>query len=177
VVYGILILKSVYLKRMHLVLMSTTATRMQTMARSYQEILQGQGGTPWVPLGNFMLDFFRNFPAPEQRAALLAEPLEGGVGAAGSVDAHKWAVFCAASVEYLAHEYGLECPAWVNDPAYQPLPEPWYFSPMSYVKEHVRLMEEQETPQQFARRNIYCGEVYVDKYTKAQKYRQLRRTA
>ncbi|GCE32228.1 hypothetical protein KDA_77120 [Dictyobacter alpinus] len=156
----------------------TATDRMQTLAKSYQEILQGTGGTPWVPLGNFMLDFFRNFPEQEQRATLIAEPIQtaGESQQEQSTEAHKWAVFCAASAEHLARRYGLAIPSWVDEPTYSPLEEPWYFLPMSYKKERVRLREEAATPPEFAKRNIYCGNVYIDKYAAAQEFK-LRKTA
>lgn len=156
-------------------MITTVATRMQTLATSYNEIQSRVPGYPWVPLGNFMLDFFRNFP--EQRAELLADPLQAptyGLAYNWNAEAqedHQWAVFCAASAEYLSHRYGLTCPSWSDDPAYAPLSEPWYFAPMAYKKESVRARAERTTPIEFARRNIYCGDkIYVDKYVEAQKF-------
>lgn len=160
-------------------MITTVATRMQTLALSYAEIQSRVPGYPWVPLGNFMLDFFRNFP--EERAELLADPIQApayGLAFEWSAEAkedHQWAVFCAASAEYLSQRYGLSCPSWAYDAAYSPLPEPWYFAPMAYKKEHVRERAERTTPLEFARRNIYCGDkVYVDKYAEAQKFLAVR---
>jgi hypothetical protein len=156
------------------IMITTVATRMQTLARSYEEILDRVPGYPWVPLGNFMQDFFRNFP--DERAELLADPPQvrrqwsSGNQSEEEREAQQWTVFCAASAEYLAHKYGLVCPAWVHDPVYAPLSEPWYFAPMAYKKENVRQRAERTTPLEFARRNIYCGDkIYVDKYAEAQK--------
>lgn len=161
------------------IMITTVATRMQTLAKSYEEILDRVPGYPWVPLGNFMMDFFRNFP--EQRVELLVDPLQvrrqwsSDNQSEEEKEAHQWAVFCAASAEYLAHRYGLVCPEWVYDPAYAPLPEPWYFAPMAYKKENVRLRAERTTPTEFARCNIFCGDkIYVDKYAEAQKFLAVR---
>ena len=160
-------------------MMITVATRMQTLAMSYAEILKRVPGYPWVPLGNFMMDFFRNFP--ELRAELLADPIQVQssestyYGSDEARESYQWAAFCAASAEHLSHRYGLPCPVWTNDPAYACLPEPWYFAPMAYKKEQVRLRAERTTPAEFAKRNIYCGDkVYVDKYAEAQKFLAVR---
>ncbi|EFH85428.1 hypothetical protein Krac_6648 [Ktedonobacter racemifer DSM 44963] len=64
-------------------------------------------------------------------------------------------VFCHSSVKY-----GEECPAWVFDEKYA-LVEPWFFHP----KEEVRKWDMETTPEEFARRKIYCGgRVFVDKW-------------
>jgi hypothetical protein len=168
--------------------MSMTATRtapttaaMHTMAKTFEEIQGRVPGYPWVPLGNFMMDFFRNFP--DRREELLADPIQvqQQLGATSQDEGnaheemHRWAVFCAASVEYLAHCYGLVCPTWVQNYT-EPLPDPWYFAPMAYKKPQVRARIEQQTPPEFACRNIYCGSrVYVDKYAEAQQF--IRQTA
>jgi hypothetical protein len=166
---------------------ATSGTRdasMQTLAKSFAEIEREVPGSPWVPLGNFMMDFFRNFP--EHRAELIADPIQESsqhpitkineedesTENSQENDVHKWAVFCAASAEYLAHRYGLQVPQWVNDPAFAPLSEPWYFAPMALKKPHVRERIEQQTPLEFRLRNIYCGNrVYVDKYEAASAFR------
>ncbi len=148
--------------------MMLTIVKLQTMALTYAEICRG--ASPWVPLGNFMMDFFRNFP--EQRAELVVDPIEEPTPLTTGLEAdedhvtelHKWAVFCAASVEYLCDLYDVDCPDWVHNPLYDVLPEPWYFAPMALKKPNVRARIEQQTPAAFARRNIYCGDrVFVDK--------------
>jgi hypothetical protein len=158
--------------------MATATVTVYTLAKCYDEIQAGVPGSPWVPLGNFMMDFFRNVPG--QRAALLADPIQVQQSGAASkseedeAQAHQWAVFCAASAEYLAHRYGLDCPEWVHDPAYAAVAAPWYFAPMALKKPHVRARIEQQTPEEFAKRNIYCGNrVYVDKYEEAQQFRHI----
>ena len=134
-----------------------TSIELQTIAVSYKEICEGQ--RPWNPLGNFMNDFFGNFP--DRRDELVKDPIEEPKDA--TYDMHKWAVFCAASVEYLCEQYSLACPDWVNNPAYT-LPEPWYDSPGS-EKPQVRERLRQKTPLAWTKRNIYCGNrVFWNKY-------------
>lgn len=162
---------------------STSATiHMHTLATIFAQIQGHQAGYPWVPLGNFIMDFFRNYPEHQQE--LIADPIQEHPQVPESKvsdeakEAHQWAVFCAASAEYLAHRYSLDCPAWVHDPAYTFLPESWYFAPMAYKKASVKERAERTTPEEFARRNIYCGDkVYVDKYAEAQRFVTLRQTA
>jgi hypothetical protein len=75
----------------------------------------------------------------------------------------KWAVFCAASVEYLCQKYALPVPAWSLDDRYW-LAEPWYYDlagDLPEVQEELR----ETTPVEFAGRNVFCGEgVYRNKY-------------
>ena len=81
-----------------------TSVELQTIARSYKEICEGQ--RPWNPLGNFMNDFFGNFP--DRREELLRDLIEEPEDA--TYEMHKWAIFCAASVEYHCERYNLQCP-------------------------------------------------------------------
>lgn len=130
------------------------------MARAYREICEKTDATPWVPLGNFMNDFFDNFA--ERREELVRDRIEIPVDV--TPELQKWAVFCAASVEYLCARYDLPCPAWVQEAAYAPLEEAWFFSPAAERNPRVRERYERETPDAFKRRNIYCGnKVYVSK--------------
>ncbi|GCF08398.1 hypothetical protein [Dictyobacter arantiisoli] len=146
-----------------------TCTELQTMAVSYQEICAG--ADPWLPLGNFMNDFFGNFT--EQRAELLLEPLQ--LPDDPSEHELRWAVFCIASVEYLSLRYDLPIPAWINYPAYRLcLDEAWYQSPGAH-KPNVRERLQRDTPEPFARRNVYCGgRVFANKYELAAELRQRR---
>jgi hypothetical protein len=163
----------------------TAPSIIQTLAKTFAEIKHQAPGSPWVPLGNFMMDFFRNHP--ELQADLLSDPIQeqpqipAPDASFQEKEAYQWAVFCAASAEYLAHKYHLDCPSWANDPAYHCLSEPWYFLPMAYKKEQVRQRTIMTTPEEFARRNIYCGgKIYVDKYAEAQKFvasSEVRKTA
>lgn len=127
---------------------------LQTMSLSYQEICQG--GRPWTALGNFMNDWYEYHK--DQRADLVAEPLT--VPDPCSPEMHKWAAFCAASVEWFCSTYGVPCPAWVHDPMYN-LPEPWFIR----QGEKVRQWLISTTPDQFSKRNIFCGNrIFLNKY-------------
>lgn len=142
-----------------------TETQLQTMALSYQEICAGK--TPWIPLGMFMHDFFGNFVG--RREELVKDAIEEKADATPLL--HQWAVFCAASVEYLCQKYGLPCPDWVHNPEYT-LSEPWYYSPGAH-KPHIRKRLEEETPEPFTKRNIYCGDhVWANKYEMAAQFEQ-----
>jgi hypothetical protein len=127
------------------------------MRESYREICDGED--PWIPLGNFMNDYFGN--APEMREELVKDPIQEPEDATS--DQHRWAVFCAASVEYLCQKYGVSCPDWVHSPEYT-LTEPWYYS-LGAHKPHIRERLTRETPEPFTRRNIYCGSrIFANKY-------------
>lgn len=130
---------------------------LQTMAVAYQEICQGE--TPWVALGNFMNDWFDY--AKERRVELVADPVV--MPKSPSTIELQWAVFCAASVEWLCERYEVPCPIWVNNPAYY-LPEPWFDCPNAHKLElQQRLIE--QTPEPFTRRNIFCGNrMFANKY-------------
>ena len=146
--------------------MLKTLEALQTISISYREILTDED--PWIALGNFMNDFFGNYP--DRRAELVCEPLQ--VPTYVTPEEHRWAVFCAATVEYLCQKYELVCPVWVHDPAYS-LAEPWYYT-MAVNKPHVRARLERETPEPFTRRNIYCGNrMFVNKYELAAERLQL----
>ncbi|GHO62296.1 hypothetical protein KSC_011880 [Ktedonobacter sp. SOSP1-52] len=137
---------------------------LQTMSVSYQEICAGEG--PWIALGNFMNDFFGNFT--EQRSELVQDPIQ--LPANATPEQWRWAVFCAASVEYLCQQYALACPSWALNPAYT-LDEPWYYAPGAH-KESVRERLRQRTPAEFTRRNIYCGNrMFANKYELAAQHR------
>lgn len=146
--------------------MMKTLEVLQTISLSYREILADED--PWIALGNFMNDFFGNYP--DQRAELVCEPLQ--VPTYVTLKEHRWAVFCAATVEHLCQKYELVCPAWVHDPAYS-LDEPWYYA-VGADKPPVRARLERETPEPFTRRNIYCGNrMFVNKYELAAERLQL----
>jgi hypothetical protein len=67
----------------------------------------------------------------------------------------QWAVFCAASVEYLCKKYALPCPEWALNPRYS-LEEPWYYDISADLPE-VQAELRQTTPEPFTKRNIFCG--------------------
>jgi hypothetical protein len=133
--------------------------RLATFKRCYEQILAGDA--PWLPLGNMMHQFFGAYQ--QFRAELVREPIQIPVDV--SAEQWRWAVWCAASVEYLARRYGLEIPAWSLDERYQ-LVEPWYDDfgdDLPEVQEELRA----SSPVEFARRNIFCEEnPYRNKYEK-----------
>jgi hypothetical protein len=141
--------------------------QLQTIAVSYKEICEG--ASPWIPLGMFMHDFFGNFV--KRRKELLKDPIQ--VPENVTLEQYRWAVFCVASVEYLCQKYNLACPRWVDDPRYT-LAEPWYCSADANMPD-VRKELEEEAPEPFRKRNIYCSDrIYANKYEIAEDL-QLRR--
>jgi hypothetical protein len=81
----------------------------------------------------------------------------------------------AASVEWLCDHYGIPCPSWVYNSAYA-LPEPWFDSPGAH-KPQVRERLLQQTPEPFARRNVFCGNrMFANKYEFAEHYQHLSTT-
>lgn len=146
-----------------------TQHRRHTMALTYHAICQGE--RPWVALGNFMNEWFDY--AKEQRAQLITDPLT--LQEEPGIDELHWAAFCAASVEWLCARYDIPCPAWVYHAAYS-LPEPWFDSPGAH-KLQVRQRLIQQTPEPFARRNVYCGNrIFANKHDFARDYKQLATT-
>lgn len=140
---------------------------LQTMAWTYQEIYQGE--LPWTALGNFMNDWYDY--AKDRRAQLVADPIV--LPESPSSEMFKWAVFCAASVEWFCKRYEVPCPDWVYNPAYR-LPEPW-FDAVHPEKPQVRERLLRQTPEPFARRNIYCGNrMFANKYEFVEQYRRLK---
>jgi hypothetical protein len=136
---------------------SLVGARYQTFQRSFQEICAGED--PWISLGKFMHQFFGEYQ--DSRPLLLNDPLLLSENI--TPNQFRWAVFCAASVEYLCNMYDLSCPTWALDTTYV-LDQPWYQglgSEHEHVQERLRLT----TPEEFARRNIFCGNrVYRNKY-------------
>ncbi len=130
---------------------------LQTFKRCFEQILMGK--SPWIPLGNFMHQFFGSYK--HLRSELVAESIE--VPEMCSPEQVKWAVFCAASVEYLCKKYEIPCPLWALNPRYM-LEQPWYDdinADLPDVQEELR----QTTPEEFSKRNIFCGDrTYRNKY-------------
>ena len=142
-----------------------TCDQLQTIALTFQEICQGE--TPWVALGNFMNDWFDY--ARDKRVQLVTDPLS--LPPFSSSETLRWAAFCAASVEWLCDRYGVMCPEWVENPAYF-LSDRWFDSPGAH-KSQVRERLIRQTPEPFARRNIYCGNrMFHNKYEFAEQARQ-----
>jgi hypothetical protein len=133
----------------------------QTMKQTYQQIRDGDD--PWVALGDFSHDWYGNYATPDERVALVAEPV--ALPEESGQELRQWAAFCAASVEFLCLQAALPVPLWVNDPIYTlSLEEPFYTSPLAY-KARVRERLEREAPDAFKRRRVFCSErIYANKY-------------
>ncbi len=130
--------------------------RLATFRRCYSAICQGE--EPWLGLGNMMHQWFGRYQ--EYRAELVREPLD--LPTSPTPEQHRWAAFCAASVEYLCERAGLDVPAWALDERYK-LAEPWYVDEVEGEEEEAELRD--ETPPAFARRLIYCeAQPYRNKY-------------
>jgi hypothetical protein len=138
--------------------------RLQTFKRAFSQIVAGE--EPWIALGNFMNHFFGAYR--DYRAELVREEIE--VPATVTDEQWRWAVYIAGSVEYLCNKYGLELPAWSMKERYQ-LVEPWYddlCADLPEVQEELR----EETPEEFARRNVFCGaDPYRNKYEYAGRFK------
>jgi hypothetical protein len=123
---------------------------LQTIQRCFSEICAGEDD-PWIPLGKFMHQFFGQYR--HRKEELLRDPII--VPGTLSPEQFRWAVFCAASAEYLSKKYELPCPEWATDPRYT-LEERWYTgigASRAQVQEKLRLT----TPEEFGKRNIFCG--------------------
>lgn len=133
--------------------------RLWTFERVYAEILAGEENA-WLPLGNMMNQFFGAYR--HLRQELVSDPIL--VPEDVSREHFQWAVFCAASVEYLCAKYALACPTWALDQRYI-LAEPWYLNQIGSDRLDVQADLREETPEVFARRNVFCGEEpYRNKY-------------
>jgi hypothetical protein len=130
-----------------------------------------EGERPWTALGDFLNYWFAY--ASERREDLVRDPIQEPTQV--TLDLHRWAVFCAATVEYLCQQYHIPCPDWVDNPIYV-LAEPW-FEGLGASKPQVQARLKQETPEPFRRRNIYCGpREFTHKYELAKHYRALSHT-
>lgn len=123
----------------------------QTMSRTFQHICQGEN--EWIAFGNFMNNWYAY--AKDQREALIHDPLPEYDR--NTLFQQQWATFCAASVEWFCHTYNVPCPSWVHDPKYT-LETPWFF----YTHDEAKAILRQTTPQEFTRRNIFCGDNCFD---------------
>lgn len=133
---------------------------LQTMRMASQEIFRGE--RPWNALGDFLNYWFSY--AIERREDLVSEAIQEPENI--TQEHHQWAVFCAAAVEYLCQKYEVPCPEWVQ--SYAALPEPW-FKGLGASKPQVQDRLKRETPEPFARRNIYCSpRVFANKYETAE---------
>lgn len=119
---------------------------------AYELFCQGEEGIWWC-IGNFVNDFWVYFPL--ERQALIDEEI--AIPEQATPEQRKWAVFFAASAEYLAHRYGLSVPPWSQKEAYKALDERWYFHNAALRLDDIREYDEQTTPEEYTRRNIICG--------------------
>jgi len=129
----------------------------ETMAWAYQQICTGED--PWTALGNFTNAWYGY--AKGIRATLVSEPLVRLEQE--TTYTHRWAAFCAASVDFLCDRYGVSCPDWVYDPYYI-LETPWWRTRQAHnpsMREHLLKI----TPPPFSRRNICCNNrLFQNKY-------------
>lgn len=132
--------------------------RQYTMADAYRALCADK--QPWVALSEFQHTWYETSVA--QRAALVYDSIE--LPASPTPDEWRWAVFCAASVEWLCQVVGLACPKWALNARLQ-LDNPWFdFDSPGSHKDTVRAYLLATTLEPFARRNIYCGDrVFLDK--------------
>lgn len=137
---------------------------LQTVRIAFEQICAGE--REWTALGNFM-NYWYDY-AKDRREALIADPLPDYDE--HSLNQHRWAVFCAAAVEWFCNKYHVPCPEWVYDPKYV-LSEPWFF----YLHEPAKSWLLQTTPEEFTRRNVYCGDnCFANKWELAEQYQQYR---
>ncbi|HEX4204259.1 MAG TPA: hypothetical protein VHZ51_08705 [Ktedonobacteraceae bacterium] len=137
--------------------------QLQTMSVAFRQICEGE--RDWTALGNFM-NYWYSY-AKDQRPELIADPLPDYD--TQSLYQHRWAVFCAASVEWFCDTYHVPCPSWVHDPRYNTLADPWFFRDHEPAKSHLL----ETTPQQFTKRNIFCGDnCYDNKWELAEHVRR-----
>lgn len=126
----------------------------QTMSKAFSQICEGE--RPWTALGNFMNYWYEY--AKNRRDALIIDPLPAYD--LQNRELHQWAVFCAASVEWFSNKYQVPCPSWVHNPLYI-LDAPWFF----YTTEKAKVGLLETTPEEFKRRNIFCGDrCYANKW-------------
>ena len=138
--------------------------QLQTMSIAFKQICEGE--RDWTALGNFMNYWYAY--AKDRREALVADPLPAYDEL--SLYQHRWAVFCAASVEWFCNKYHVSCPEWVHDPKYT-LAEPWLFETHEPGKSWVL----NSTPVEFTKRNIFCGDnCYDNKWEFAERYKKRR---
>src|SRR5258708_26649394 len=129
--------------------------RLATFRRCYSAILAGEA--PWLGLGNMMHQWFGRYDA--YRAELVREAID--VSENATPEQWRWAVWMAASVEYLCKRAGLDVPAWALEDRFR-LEEAWYYAEVEGPEEEAELRE--ETPVGLALRGIYCeASPYRDK--------------
>lgn len=120
----------------------------QTMKWAYDSLCSGED--PWTALGNFTNAWYGY--AKHMRTDLVSEPLV--LPEQETKHTHRWAAFCAASVDFLCDRYKVPCPDWVYDPYYT-LETPWWKTKHTQ-DQSMREYLLKVTPGPFARRNIFC---------------------
>jgi hypothetical protein len=131
--------------------------RIHTIAEAYHAISIGE--RPWTALGNFMNEWFEY--SKDRREQLVAAPVSTSPSPTDNEE--RWAAFCAVSVEWLCARYDVPCPSWVHADRFR-LQEPWF---LAFHPERAEVRERllRQTPEPFARRNIFCGDrMFANKY-------------
>jgi hypothetical protein len=116
-----------------------------SISEAFEQICNNQ--SPWVAIGNFLNDWW--FFAVEHRRELIDRPL----AATPTLEAQRWAAFCAATVEWLCSQDGLSFPAWIHQDCYI-LREPWFL----YEGDQWKSWLLATTPAPFKVRNIFSGD-------------------
>lgn len=108
--------------------------------QSHEANIPRTEGDPWIPVRNFLDDFYAN---PNNRQEMIAAEPE-------TTGDKKFDVYLSALAEYLAYHYGLTEPAWVNKK--NRFLETWWF-PTEFKS--LRPMAIVESPASFRRRGIF----------------------
>lgn len=129
--------------------------RLWTVRVAYNSILAGRD--PWYGLSKFSHHWFGAYR--DYRVELVREAIE--IPENPTAEQWRWAVWCAASAEFLCCRAGLEVPPWAMDERFH-LVDPWYADDV-LPEEEEELRE--ETPEAFFRRGIFCeANPYRNKY-------------
>ncbi len=129
----------------------------QTIALTYSEILQEDH--VWVPLGNFMNDWYEYHK--DERQKLIADPIQ--VPEHPTQEQWQWAVFCAASVEYFCTKYHEPAPEWIKNAEYT-LEDPWFYT-AGTLSEELKQEFLAQAPEPFRKRNVFCSKrIYANKW-------------
>jgi hypothetical protein len=131
-------------------LRTETGYWLATVKSVFEYILSGT--PPWVAIGNFLDDWKYTANSDEQRHAMVVDSLPP---AGSEPELQRWAAFCAAMVEVLCSEVGIEAPEWTARPEYR-LAEPWYLYPGKHPE--LRAWQEETSPLPFKQRNIMAGD-------------------
>jgi len=97
-------------------------------------------GDPWIPVRNFLDDFYAN---PNNRQEMIADEPE-------TTGDKRFDVYLAALAEHLAYHYNLSTPQWVADN--KRFLDTWWF-PTEFKS--LRAMALVESPAAFRRRGIF----------------------